>query len=243
MRFVKSVVVIFFAVAFVGMLVVVARGGDILIAYLSKSMGLEVSYSNWVGGIDALLFREGIMDNVDVRIMNTPIRVKSAKAYISFDYGLIVREGTIFLECTLHDAAILVTAERANTGFGVIDTLPSALSSVSEDLANTKYDKIICGIALYKDTVDLRQLDIFSKEVVFSVNGIMTKGGDINGHVRACVSPVLMKVFGPHIAAMMPVNDAGWGVFDVNLAVDGLKKSIDIEGETIKFHIGRDVEE
>lgn len=235
-KFISSV----FALMFIGIaFVIYLTAGDLLLDYLMSEMGFNIKYSNSISLIDAVIHRNVTLYDLELILKGQPVTIKSNVTHLEFDYSELFLRNGVELECILYNPELNIRhKEDANKLFTF---LPSSLSPITDELNKTKFDKVYCTIFLANQKVEIKQFQMFSKEIIVSIYGEISETGKNDVSFKVFVSDNLFLKMPKETVDFFESTKGSWKSFKLHIITDARKGHVKVENPRLRLEIGSEI--
>lgn len=232
-------------IVFIGIIVSLTlaylRGGDLLIGYLARSMGIKIFYSNWCNALDAYTFRMAKLNNFELRISGAPVSVQSGDMLIVFDYSKLLSSGAIGVECTLNTPMFKIEksqGEATETSF--FEYIPNEVSSIFGEISGYVFEEFFCNILLRGDRAQIKSCRLFSKDMIIDVDGVISRHGDLDLRIQGFFTQKFIENLPNEALSMFEQEKSGWYSLEVKIKSDTEISFFRVESDRFKLVIGEE---
>jgi len=222
-----------------GLVFISLFGGNLLLDYLQRTIGVEFIYKGRVSGIDTFVFRNASVQDFKVKIPSANLIVACKKAELQFDFSEIISKRAIGVSSTFYKPKFeSVSDTKEKKDASVMSFLPGVFSSITGEKNIASLERLYCDLVLFGDTARVRNIIISSSDFILNVKCDLQRNGIIKGDLRAYFSPALVQKLPQEALGMFKESPDPWKMFVISFNVNPKDKFYKIEGDRFRLTIG-----
>jgi hypothetical protein len=205
------------------MTVIGMRAGDAFLAFLGEKLHVKLTHEQHVGFLSCFMLKFIALDDPVLTLTDFDLELGAKKAHIAPDFGKLISEKAIILNCTLEDVTFL--------GGGAEDDFTDLFGRMRDNA----YDTIYTELVIYNDRVRFPFFTAHGKDVKLYASGTMAKKGDLDLNLRAFFSPRVAGQIPEELRDMLVEKPGGWMSYRLHMESGKDKPFLKLESDKLKL--------
>jgi len=239
MKIIKPIIIMIAVFCIALLVTLYMKGGDLLLKYLSNSVGVQLTYENRCTFLDAFLLKKTAVRDMRLTVSEADFAITCADAHIEFDYTETISKRAVRLRFYLDKPVLEIDESYFDPDdLGVLEVMPGAILPVLWQEALSQYESIHCDLSLCGKTIEVHNLMIISDNMTINGRGVGTKEGSVESSLNFFFTPKFVKILPEEVLEFLETTPNGWASFNIKIKTDLKDGSLELESDTFRLVIG-----